>query len=440
MRTKPVAFTSDQPLDDVDQPFKLSAGPGAGKTYWLAKHIKAVLARGERLHGRAKVACITYTQIGSETLVGRLAGYEDRLWISTIHSFLYHHVVRPYAHLLGEPSLATQKIDGHELRRPSRSQGREWLKALGKNENLWFSLPQLASKLEKDLRWIQKSTGEWQLSFWPRGNWFGIRGGRGAFENQDALLAYKRSHWVKGRIDHDDVIHLAHRVLLGNNLVMRALVSRFPYLLMDEFQDTSRYQCEIVEAFAVAGATVGVIGDRNRAIFEFSDAEPELFDTFEPDGCLHCQIEGNRRSTAQIVEVLNNLRQDGLRQESIAEVSEGPKPIVIVGKLHQAVDYAREQCVGQELDMAARGHNGVAKLLLLDGQAKASGIWEACGDEEREVFLRALCRALRHFQAREGREAVSSLAGLFRGRDVRSPLKGSSVAGGNSVGRSKLTC
>jgi DNA helicase-2/ATP-dependent DNA helicase PcrA len=324
MSPRPVLLTSDQPLEHLDQAFKLSAGPGAGKTHWLAEHVKAVLTGGGGLHGRAKIACITYTQIGTETLVGRLAGYEDRLWISTIHSFLYHHVVRPYAHLLGEVDLATHEIDGHDLRRPSMKQGQEWLRAIPKPDKWWFTLPQLASKLENDIRWARECTGEWHLEFHQKGSWLGIRGGRRAFESHDALLTYKRSHWKLGRIDHDDVIYLAHRVLLENDAVMSALVARFPYLFMDEFQDTSRYQYEIVTALSGAGAIVGAIGDRNQAIYEFSDAEPALFDDFAPVGCLHCRIEGNRRSTAQIVEVLNSLRCDGLRQESIAVVSDGP--------------------------------------------------------------------------------------------------------------------
>lgn len=429
MSSQPVVLVSDQPLEDVDRPFRLSAGPGAGKTHWLAEQVKAVLARGQRLHGKAKIACITYTQIGSETLAGRLTGYEDRLWISTIHSFLYHHVVRPYAHLLGELDLVTREMVGHELRRPSTSQGQEWLKALGKKGAMWHVFPQLASLLENDIRWGRNADGHWNLGFRRGARLEEVSGGVGAFQGHDALLSYKHSHWKRGHIDHEDVIHLAHRVLFEKDAVKRALVSRFPYLFMDEFQDTSRYQCEIVDALSTSGAVVGVIGDRNQAIYEFSDAEPALFDAFAPAGCLHCRIEDNRRSTAQIVGVLNKLRRDQLRQESIAEVSEGPKPVVVVGDLHQAVAYARKQCSGYELDMVARGHAGVATLLLLDGQAKASAIWGGCHDEEREAFLRALCRALRHFEVGEGRQAVNALTDLFRGREVRSPLQGSNVAG-----------
>lgn len=428
MTTPTVLLSSDQPLEDVDSPFKLSAGPGAGKTHWLAGHVKAVIAKGARLHGRAKVACITYTQIGSETLAQRLVGYEDRLWISTIHCFLYHQVVRPYAHALGEGSLVASEMDGHELRRPSIDQGKRWLSALGKPEGMWFAVPQLADLLERDVRWNRGTDGRWTLGF-RRGSRLNLRGGIGPFQHQEALLSYKHSHWGKGRIDHDDVIYLSHRVLNERPGVLTALVHRFPYLFMDEFQDTSQLQSEIVGSLAQAGTIVGVIGDRKQAIYEFSDADPTIFDAFEPTGCVHCKIEGNRRSTAQIVAVLNHLRRDDLRQESIAKVVTGPVPLLLIGDLQSAIAYAKEQSAPHILDMVARGHAGVTKLLLMDGMADADEIWRDCSDRDRERFLRSLCLALRYFLVGEGRQAVTALSGLFQGREARAPLQGPAIAG-----------
>ncbi len=428
MSAKPLLLTSDKPLPNVDQSFKLSAGPGAGKTHWLAEHVKAVIAKSECLHGMAKVACITYTQIGTETLAKRLAGYEDAVEICTIHSFLYRNVVRPYAHVLGESSLKTELMKGHELRRPSTRQGKDWLKAQRKSERLWYAPVGFTTLLENDIRWRRGEDGVWRIGF-RSGARLNIKGGVRAYSDSEALLAYKHSHWEKGRIDHDDVIALAHRVLLGNGAVIQALVRRFPFFFLDEFQDTSQYQCEVVHALAHAGAIVGVIGDRNQAIYEFGDAHPELFDAFEPDGGVVCEIRGNRRSTAQIVQVLNRLRADDLEQESIVEQPDGPKPVVLIGDLAEGVARAREHCDGDALDLVARSHTGVTKLVLADGHAAPDDIWEKCGDQERERFLRAICRGVRHFDAGEPRLAVSALGGLFRGREGRSPLRGLAVPG-----------
>lgn len=80
------SITSDD-LIPIEQHFKISAGPGAGKTYWLINHIKNVLHTSTRLYRTRKIACITYTNIAVETILTRLGSSSDRVEVCTIHSF-----------------------------------------------------------------------------------------------------------------------------------------------------------------------------------------------------------------------------------------------------------------------------------------------------------------------------------------------------------------
>ncbi|MFB1000076.1 MAG: AAA family ATPase, partial [Colwellia sp.] len=75
-------------LRDIDVPFKISAGPGAGKTTWLVEHVKNVLENSDKLNKTQKVACITYTRIGADTVNKKIKNftYTNRLDIGTIHS------------------------------------------------------------------------------------------------------------------------------------------------------------------------------------------------------------------------------------------------------------------------------------------------------------------------------------------------------------------
>ena len=45
---------------DIEKPFKISAGPGAGKTRFLINHIRNVLSNSKRLNTVNNIACITY--------------------------------------------------------------------------------------------------------------------------------------------------------------------------------------------------------------------------------------------------------------------------------------------------------------------------------------------------------------------------------------------
>lgn len=72
----------------------------------------------------AKIACITYTNVAVEEIKDRLEINDDRVEVSTIHSFLYKNVVKPYIYLLkddnGECIVNYQELGGHDEHVPSK--------------------------------------------------------------------------------------------------------------------------------------------------------------------------------------------------------------------------------------------------------------------------------------------------------------------------------
>lgn len=114
---KRITISSDGKILDLNRHFKVIAGPGAGKTHWLIGHIKNVLQNASNFTANSRIACITYTAVGAEEMSKRLGANTDRVDISTIHSFLYINVVKPYVHLLvdenNERIVNVEKLDGH---------------------------------------------------------------------------------------------------------------------------------------------------------------------------------------------------------------------------------------------------------------------------------------------------------------------------------------
>ena len=105
-------------LYDINTNFRVFAGPGAGKTTWLINHLRNVLKTSCRLHRTRKIACITYTNVAAEEVMNRLSCDKFRFDISTIHSFLYRNIVKPFSHLIaqdkdGEPLFNIDQLDGH---------------------------------------------------------------------------------------------------------------------------------------------------------------------------------------------------------------------------------------------------------------------------------------------------------------------------------------
>ena len=113
MATKYKIIHSDD-IQDVKFCNRVLAGPGAGKTYWIAGQIQQILSTN-RLSATQKVACITYTNKAATNIESRISNGSRNLEVSTIHAFLYAHFIRPYFHLIAdEEDFNISKLNGHD--------------------------------------------------------------------------------------------------------------------------------------------------------------------------------------------------------------------------------------------------------------------------------------------------------------------------------------
>ena len=114
-----IAITSNHEIE-IEKNFKLIGGPGAGKTQFIINHIRNIVHNSKRLSKIKKIACITYTKTGVNTLIKRLKDMNYYVDVTTIHSFLYKNIVKPYLYILkDEYNFDFSKINGHEEVIPS---------------------------------------------------------------------------------------------------------------------------------------------------------------------------------------------------------------------------------------------------------------------------------------------------------------------------------
>ena len=113
MAVRDKIIKSDE-IQDVFSCNRVMAGPGAGKTYWIVRQISYALKLGV-LHATDKIACITYTNKAAQNIEERVGDKCNELYVSTIHSFLYAFVIKPYLHLIADSeNFAIEKLDGHD--------------------------------------------------------------------------------------------------------------------------------------------------------------------------------------------------------------------------------------------------------------------------------------------------------------------------------------
>src|SRR5699024_5862904 len=101
-----------------------------------------------------------------------------------------------------------------------------------------------------------------------------------------------------------------------------ALRVQFPFIFVDEFQDTNPLQARIIEHLGSGSTIVGTIGDIAQSIYSFQGARPSEFKNFNIHGHTDTygyEISGNRRSENNIVQLCNYIRNsDALKQISIS--------------------------------------------------------------------------------------------------------------------------
>ncbi|KYG67868.1 hypothetical protein AZI87_00910 [Bdellovibrio bacteriovorus] len=93
-----------------------------------------------------------------------------------------------------------------------------------------------------------------------------------------ATLSQKKSLIKAGFATQSDANYFSLILLRKYPWLAKSIVTRFPYFIMDEAQDTSDIQMEIIDLLIAAGLKqLMLVGDPDQAIYEWRNSKPELF-------------------------------------------------------------------------------------------------------------------------------------------------------------------
>lgn len=103
----------------------------------------------------------------------------------------------------------------------------------------------------------------------------------------------------------------SYELINRHPFILKVLRAKFPYFFIDEFQDTNPIQSKILSLLSEEETIVGVIGDPTQSIYAFQGAEIQEFASFMiTEDMANYEIKENRRSTNQIIDLLNLIRND----------------------------------------------------------------------------------------------------------------------------------
>ena len=134
---------------------------------------------------------------------------------------------------------------------------------------------------------------------------------------------YDRALHYRGAVDFDDLIRLALSTLRQDDQLLQRLRRRWPYILEDEAQDSSRLQQEILGLLSGEGGNWVRVGDPNQAIYAtFTTANPQyLRDFIHKDPTVIARtLPDSGRSTESIIDLANHLIEWTRSSHPIPEV------------------------------------------------------------------------------------------------------------------------
>jgi DNA helicase-2/ATP-dependent DNA helicase PcrA len=337
----------------VEGPVLILAGAGSGKTRVITHRIAhLVMDLGVPSE---QVLAVTFTNKAAGEMKARtealLGGAALASWISTFHAFCVR-VLRREAGAAGLPAGFVIYDQDDQV-----AAVREALRALD-----------LSEKLHPPRRVLSRISARKNSGRAPEEESFDSFGaetfGRIAERYGQALEA---AHAV----DFDDLLLKTLALFSSNAAVREAYRRRFPYVLVDEYQDTNSAQYEIIRHLVGEGGNVTVVGDEDQSIYSWRGADIQNILDFEHDfpGARVYRLEQNYRSTQAILDtasalVAHNLRRKG---KTLRAVRATGAPV----RLYTATDeYEEAAWVVDRIAGERRGPGRAAILFRMNAQSR----------------------------------------------------------------------
>lgn len=257
----------------------VQAGPGSGKTTILTAKL-AILAKKWPCPDRG-ICVLSHTNVARREIehklnqspgLRRLLHYPH--FIGTIQTFVDQFLAIPF---LRRERVEVTAIDNE------RFGARAWATFCKNSPKGRFAI---LNYFQKDLVRAQAIVGSLRLDGAHMGVTHSMVGANrfpgASSETGQALITVKQSLRAEGYFRYDDMFAFAEACLFKVPYVGSALRRRFPWVFMDELQDTSAMQDSVIEkVFAADGGCIFQrFGDKNQAIFDFdsdSDDGQSLF-------------------------------------------------------------------------------------------------------------------------------------------------------------------
>lgn len=292
-------------VTSIDGAILIIAGAGSGKTRVITYRIAHMLDMGIP---QSQILALTFTNKAAKEMSDRVKELTQKklqnLTVSTFHAF------------------------GVKILRSD-------IERLGYREN--FSIydetdrTALIKECGRELKFSPDALDIYKISTL----FSNIKTGRKNWETANDMYrqlyeSYQEGLKLYNAVDFDDLIVLPIKLFKENPDILAKYKERYKYIMVDEFQDTSHQQYELMHL--LADKNVAVVGDDDQSIYSWRGADYQNIINFEKDfDVQEIRLEQNYRSTETILEAANGVisHNTNRKDKKLWSGNGGGKPIEI---------------------------------------------------------------------------------------------------------------
>ncbi len=321
-------------VDTIEGPVMVIAGPGTGKTQILGARIGKILLETDT--APENILCLTYTDAGAIAMRKRLVDFIGasayKVTIATFHSFC-NDIIQDNLSLFEKPSLdpisELEKIELLKILIDQFDKTNPLKRYRGDVYYEMSNLSRLFSAMKKEgwtTTYLIEQINSYIADIPTRDEFVykkkykqfeagSLKQGLvdAALEKMEKLKAavtafdtYQQLMKEHSRYDFDDMINWVITAFKENKNLLAQYQEKYLYILVDEFQDTSGTQNELVQLLVNywEQPNLFVVGDDDQSIFRFQGANVENMlhyqKQYEQD-LVTIVLENNYRSTQPIL-------------------------------------------------------------------------------------------------------------------------------------------
>ena len=290
----------------------LKACPGSGKTYVISHKVVSELRTWK--YKNSGMAVLSFTNVAKDELINNIKKITGQTslpyphFIGTLDSFISQYIVMPFGNCVLKCGVSPTIVEGDYY------------------ETIMHSY------------WSRECYGNYcelkDFYITPFGKVCDEKGKltKCTLQGEKPCERAKKTLLKSSILSCKEATLFAIEILKNNPKVLKLIANRFPYFIVDEAQDTSKEQMELLNLLFDGGVINAIlIGDPDQAIYEWRDADPSVFlNMYNDKKWNSVELNENFRCSQHICNATKGFSSLSLVSQAVGDSKEfNTKPIII---------------------------------------------------------------------------------------------------------------